>query len=192
MRFENQQSFDNPQSWLRATGRDPSRPVISTNGVALFYVKNGGMMSPSRYELPPDTVLYRFGAAAASVDDLKSGAWWIERRELDKLLSFGSQHGISVGMAARSLCLIPPGWSDLGQLISVRARLPLLGMRGLADSVHNVDGANMPHPNTNPARRLHQIFIPGLYQSGLADLVFSVINVYSLDVNESMRGWLYL
>ena len=199
MSFLNQHAFDDPQNWIRSEGGDPNpdRAVVSTNGKVLFYSSTGGMLSPRRYELREGTTLFRFAASDASVETIMAGSWWVERAEFEKILSFATQHGIGAGMAARVLCLVPPQWSDMGRLLRVRVVRPLLAMRGLGSSV-SVDGGpglgqvNLPHANANPARRLHQVFIPGLREPGLASAALAFGNLYDLDPREGLRGWLYL
>ena len=196
--FLNQRAFDDPQNWMRAEGvdTDPGKAFVSTNGKALFYARTGGMMKPERCELVPGDTLYRLGASGAEVPQLMAGSWWVAKAEFSKLLSFAQQQGLGVGMAVRALCLVPPQWSDMGQLIRVSVRRPLLAMRGLGQSV-SVDAADglgrveMQHQNHNPARRLHHLFIPGLREPGLADSALSFGNVFALDPKEGMRGWIY-
>jgi hypothetical protein len=142
-------------------------------------------------------VIYRFGTSGKSVPDLMQGAWWVAQPEMEKLLSFAQQHGVGIGVAVRALALLPPQWSDLGRLIRVRVRRRLLAMRGLGESVHldPKDGlrtVSLPHQNHNPARRLHQLFIPGLSEPGFANRVFEFGNVYDIDPEQSVRGFLYL
>lgn len=196
--FLNQNAFDDPQNWMRAEGvdPDPQKAFVSTNGKALFFARTGGMMSPKRCELAPGTTLYRLGATGVEVPQLMAGSWWVARSEFSKLLSFAQQHDLGIGMAVRALCLVPPQWSDMGQLIRVSVRRPLLAMRGLGQSV-SVDAGDglgqvtLPHRNENPARRLHQLFIPGLRAPGAAESAFVFGNVFALDPKESMRGWIY-
>lgn len=196
--FLNQQAFDDPQNWMRAEGvdTDPDKAFVSTNGTALFYARTGGMMNPKRWELAPRDTLYRLGASDAEVPQLMAGSWWIAAAEFSKLLSFAQQHDLGIGMAVRALCLVPPQWSDMGQLIRVSVKRPLLAMRGLGQSVSVAaeDGlgrVEMQHRNDNPARRLHQLFIPGLRAPGVAKSALAFGNVYALDPAEGMRGWIY-
>ena len=195
----NARAFENPQMWLWAQGVDTNEDnaVVSTNGQVLFYSKTGGMMKPRRHVLQEGDVIYRFGASGKSVQDLMQGAWWIAQPEMEKLLSFAQQHRVGVGVAVRALALVPPQWSDLGRLIRVRVRRRLLAMRGLGESVHiapkdELGTVSLTHQNHNPARRLYQLFIPGLSEPGFTNRVFEFGNVYDIDPEESIRGFLYL
>ena len=128
---------------------------------------------------------------------MANGGWWVEPKEFNKLLSFAQQHNIGVGVALRSLAMVPPEWSDLAKLIRVQLRAPLLAMRGLGETaiVDGGDGlgmVHMKHQNHNPARRLHQLFIPGLRNPGLARQAIAIENVYDLGKEGSLRGFLYL
>ena len=199
MAFINQQDFDDPQMWLRAEGADLSeeRAVVSTNGTVLFYARTGGMLRPRRRELSEGTVLFRLGGSDATVEALMAGSWWVERAEFGKLLAFARSHDLGIGMAMRVLCLVPPQWSDMGRLIRVTVARPLLAMRGLGESVRTPAGdphgdVRMEHRNDNPARRLHQLFIPGLRRAGLARRALRYGQVFDLDPAEGTRGWLYL
>ena len=93
---------------------------------------------------------------------------------------------VIVGVAAQR------GWSGTALLIRARAVAPLLAWRGLANSVVTKasDGGpavRMPQQNEIAARRVHQLFIPGLDGGAL-----SIEQDYPLDKESSRRGFLYL
>ncbi len=199
MSFINQNDFNDPQSLMRARGVDPNpdRAFSDTDGNPLFYAKTGGIMNPKRHELPLGTVLFRFGSSKASVPDLMSGCWWIEQTEFRKMLSFAHQHNLPAGAAMRQLALVPPEWSDMTRLVRASVKRELLAFRGLGNSVHIDTGdglgvVNMPHQNDNPARRMNQLYIPGLWQPGAANAALSYGSDFTFSAEESMRGFLYL
>ena len=100
-------------------------------------------------------------------------------------------------MAARILCLVPPEWSDLGLLVRARVVRPLLAFRGLGNSVvtpiaGGLGTVRLPHQNEIAARRLHQLFIPGLWDAGLAQSALSIEQTWPMDVRAGMQGWVYV
>ncbi|MEY1557494.1 hypothetical protein AB3Y40_17840 [Yoonia sp. R2331] len=199
MSFINQNDFNDPQSLMRARGVDPNpdRAFTDLDGKPLFHAQTGGILNPRRAELAKGTVLFRFGGGGAAVPALMAGCWWVDQREFQKLLSFGNQHNIPAGAAMRQLALIPPEWSDMTRLVRVTVKRALLAYRGLGNSVHIDTGdglgvVNMPHQNDNPARRMQQLYIPGLWRPGAANAALSYGSDFSFDADQSMRGFLYL
>jgi len=154
------------------------------------------MLSPTRFALTPGTAIYRFGGKR-SPREIGKGAWWLERREFEQLINFANAHGISVGLAMRLLCLVPPEWNDASVLVRARVAQPLLAWRGLANTVvtpasEGTGFVRMPHQNELSARRLHQLHIPGLNERGAVDPLISLEHVFHLDPGDSARGFLYL
>ncbi|MEO8346374.1 MAG: hypothetical protein ABI607_11835 [Betaproteobacteria bacterium] len=197
--YANGAAFDERKSRLLALGTDVSagKAIVDLHGNVLAYPRSGGMINPERYELEPNSKLFRFGGGAADPQAIAKGSWWIEHREFATLLRFGATHGISVGLAMRLLCLVPPEWSDATILVRARVTRSLLAWRGVSNSVVIPPGAghkivNMPHQNDIAARRLHQLFIPGLSEIKSHDPAISIENVYRLDSKESAQGFLYL
>ena len=194
MAFRNQAAFDDPSSRMMATGVDlrKSNAIVDLRGNVLAYAKTGGVMSPMRFEIPPGSMLYRFGNIGAGVQRIATGSWWLERAGFDTIERFAQVHDLAIGVALRYLCLVPPEWSDVTALIRARATAPLLAWRGLADTVITKanDGGpavKMPQQNEIAARRVHQLFIPGLDPGAL-----SVEQAFPLDRDASRRGFLYL
>ena len=194
MAFRNAAAFANPSSRMLASGMDlrKSSAIVDHRGNVLAYAQTGGIIAPMRFEVAPGVKLYRFGNVTAGVRRVAGGSWWLEQDALEKLVSFARVHEFSVGVALRYLCLVPPEWSDVTLLIRARANVPLLAWRGLANSVLTKasDGgppARMLQQNEMAARRVHQLFIPGLDPGAL-----SIEQDFSLDKTSSMRGFLYL
>ena len=194
--FVNAQEFDQTKSRGMAMGVDFSdrNAIVDSHGNVLAYAQTGGVLSPARRELNSGDVLFRFGGAGVPVARIAGGAWWVERDQLDKLLSFANAHGLALPAAVRILCLVPPEWSDLGTLIRARVRKPLLAWRGLGNSVlvRKTDGlgdVKLPEANEIAARRLYQLWIPGL--SKYTDAV-AVEQSWAFSADAGMRGWLYL
>lgn len=197
MAFANDAAFADPGSRQMAMGvnLNSRHAITDARGGVLAYVQSGGMMSPVRHRLLPGQKIFRFGAAGQTPQQIAAGNWWIERSEFEKLLAFANVHGLSIGMALRCLCLVPPEWSDVGQLIRARVVRDLLAWRGLGNSVVTPakDGGMvvMTHRNEISARRCHQLFVPGTSASGIA-AALAIENRYALDPGESLRGFLYL
>lgn len=194
MIFANQSAFDD-NSRRQAAGVDlrASQAITDPHGNVLAYAQTGGMMSPMRHELPTGTLLFRFGGGGRSAQQVAEGAWWVAQAEFNKLESFAQVHKLSIGMAMRLLCLVPPEWSDATLLIRARVIRDLLAWRGMANTVVLPAGKGagphvLPHQNDIAARRLYQLYVPGLPRSG----ALSVENSYPLSETEGRQGFLYL
>lgn len=208
--FANASAFQDPRSRLQALGADLSgqRALVDAQGQVVAYARTGGMLSPARCELPLRQTLYRFGGGAAPARDVATGGWWLHRNEFEQLVRFANGHGIYLGLAMRMLCLVPPEWSDAGQLIRARVVRPLLAWRGLANTVvtpmtnagalpaagRAATGGmvRMPHQNEIASRRLHQLFIPGLRELSPDNPALSVEQAFRLDPRQAQQGFLYL
>ena len=194
--FANQYDFDDPVSYKMAIGTDmrSRNAIVDLQGNVLAYAQTGGMITPQPRPLQPGSKLFRFAGRGSNPQSAAKGGWWIERDQFEKLLSFANVHDIAVGVAARYLCLLPPEWSDLSLLIRCAVRKPILAWRGLGNSVitPRTGGGivNMPHQNDIAARRLFQLFIPGLADVG-SD-VLAIEQDYPIDHKASLQGWLYL
>ncbi|WP_236589060.1 hypothetical protein [Ramlibacter aurantiacus] len=198
--FANSAAFEHPTSRLRALGTDlsPDRAIVDQHGNVVARARTGGMASPSRFELKRRSTVYRFGGHGMSPRHVAQGAWWIERSEFEKLVNFANAQEIFIGLAMRVLCLVPPEWSDASVLVRARVARDLLAWRGLANSVVTpaktgpLGTVKMPHQNDISARRIHQLFIPGLDEPGLVDPPMSIEHAFHLDPREGTRGFLYL
>ena len=199
MSFINQTDFQNPENLMRAKGvdPDPARAFTDTAGRPLFHAQTGGILNPTRTPLPAGTRLYRFGGGGASVGQLMAGCWWVAQPEFEKLLSFARQHDISAAVAMRHLALIPPEWSDMTRLVRVQVYRPLLAWSGLGNSVvtdagDGLGSVRLPAQNHNPARRLKQLYIPGLWKPGAAQAALTYGSDFTFTKDEGLRGFLYL
>lgn len=196
--FANRAAFEDPRSRLQAIGTDlsPDRAIVDAHGRVLAHARTGGMIDPVVHELHPGTVLYRFGGQRHP-RDIAKGGWWIARREFQQLVNFAIGHDIFVGLAMRMLCLVPPEWSDATTLVRARVEVGLLAWRGLGNSVvtpmrGGKGMVRMPHQNEVSARRLHQLFIPGLAAIETLHAPLAIEDVRSLDAGQSDAGFLYL
>lgn len=203
--FVNKTVFQNPKSRMQALGMDtrPQKAVVNGLGQPLFYTQTGGMINPQRWELKPGEILYRFVARKTQPDRAVTGDWWVDKTAFAKMERFAQFHAISIAMAARMLCCVPPEWSDMGKLIRVHVGEPLLAYRGLGNnvSIDKNDGlgpVRMTAHNDLASRRLYQLFIPGLsdYAKKTSDRVLAgalvleqIFEIREQDVN---KGWLYL
>jgi hypothetical protein len=199
MAFLNQQAFDDPRSFQAARGVDfrPANAITDAKGRVLFHAQTGGMLAPQKRELQSGEILFRFGTRAAGVKAVAGGGWWLERTSFEKLFSFAQTWDLSIGVAMRLLCLVPPEWSDATLLVRARTCAPLLAWRGLAAPVVTPakDGGpmvRMPNPNEIAERRLHQLFIPGLAALPSSNPGLKVEQDYPLDAEASRRGFIYL
>jgi hypothetical protein len=196
MSFRNQSAFDDPRSLQMARGVDlrPERAITDAHGHVLAYAQTGGMISPQRHEVQPGAKLFRFGNLEAGWARVAGGGWWIDDAGFARLFAFAQSHEMSIGMAMRLLCLVPPEWSKATLLVRARTTRPLLAWRGLGNSVVIAQGGKtvvrMPHQNEIGERRLHQLFIPGLGEPGVDAI--RVEQDYPLDEAAGKRGFLYL
>ena len=208
MSFVNQVAFDDRASRQLALGTDlnPRTAMVDAQGNILLYAQTGGMLTPQREELHSGTTLYRFASGSGDALGAMSGGWWLEQRAFERIERFGQVHDITVPMAARILCGVPPEWQDMGLLVRVRLMEELLAWRGLANTVvtpHRDGGPKvvMLHQNALAERQLHQLYIPGLTtkqpngrfaDSGLAKRAFNFESEWRFTKAEAMRGWLYV
>ncbi len=198
-RIANRLAFDRPESRARAMGVDFSaaQAIVDARGTVLAYARTGGMLDPQRAELKPGVSIYRFGGGGRSADRIAQGAWWLEQRQFERLVSFANVHQMHVGLALRLLCLVPPEWSDLDMLVRARTRVGLLAWRGLAATVITPAGdggpdVRLPHRNDIAEHRLHQIYVPGLTAWTGHRSPIAVEQVHRLERWTSLQGFLYL
>ena len=102
----------------------------------------------------------------------------------------------------RPLCfdddaLIPPELSDMTRLVRVQVYRPLLAWSGLGNSVvtdagDGLGSVRLPAQNHNPARRLKQLYIPGLWKPGAAQAALTYGSDFTFTKDEGLRGFLYL
>jgi hypothetical protein len=197
--FANQAAFDRPESRAAAAGINlsPAQAIVDPQGRVLAHARTGGMIHAERHPLWNGTRLFRFGRSKQSPQEVARGAWWLEAREFERLVSFANAHGIYLGLAMRLLCLVPPEWSDATQLVRGRAACSLLALRGLANTVvtpiaGGLGTLRLPHQNEISARRLHQLYIPGLAQQSSLEPAIAIERVFALDPKSSVEGFLYL
>jgi len=202
--FANAAQFAGSRPFESASGVSANSAIVDPQGRVIGQVMTGGIIAPRRYELAAGTILFRWGAKNAAPMDIAQREWWIEKLSFEKLLSFANAYEISVGMATRVLCLVPPEWSDLGTLVRAVTRRPLLAYRGLGNSVvvpmkDELGAVRLPHQNDIAARRLHQLYIPGLAGidpiSGRTELRTDIITVersWAMDPRAAVAGFLYL
>ena len=197
--FANRTAFEAARSRMHAIGTDlsPAKAIVDAKGNLLAHARTGGMIAPERYVLKAGSTVYRFGASKVLPKDVAKGSWWIDKREFQLLVNFAISNDIYVGLAMRVLCLVPPEWSDATVLVRGRVLQDLLAWRGLGNSVVTpMKGSKgvirMPHQNEISARRLHQLYIPGLADLNELEPAISIEDVRYLDPNESTVGFLYL
>ena len=202
--YANQAQFSSDNAMLRALGIDSRKAsLLDHRGQTISHPQTGGMLSPQKHELREGEILWRF---ASSEDDLKKsvlGGWWLASREFETLCNFAQHHDIHVAMAVRVLCCVPPEWSDMGRLLRVKVKTPLLAYKGLGNSVSfaHEDGlgdVNITAHNDIASRRIHQLFIPGLEQCAARtpDQVIpgalSLERVWEISKEQASQGWIYI
>ena len=198
MAYLNLDAFADPRSRQRAMGMDLNtrNAITDLAGAVLAYAQTGGILNPTRHELRAGAKIFRFGKSGLPLTAVAAGAWWIEQRAFEKLFGFAQAHELSIAMAMRCLCLVPPEWCDAGVLVRARVVRDLLVWRGLGNTVvtPTKDGGavRLPHHNELEARRLHQLFIPGLTDAHRAAAALAVEQSYHLSPQEGTRGFLYL
>lgn len=197
MSFANIADFERPASRLMAMGHDlrQQKAIVDVKGNVLAYAQTGGILNPSRHVLSAGDIIFRFGGAGAPVQKVATGSWWIERSQFEKLIAFSNTHGVAVPVATRLLALVPPEWSDMGLLVRARVRRALLAWRGLGNSVvvpkkDGLGNVNLPHANEIGARRLLQLFVPGLSTPGIDAL--TIEGSWTFTPGQARDGWLYL
>lgn len=167
--FVNENAFRNPNSRQQAMGVDTRKTALyDADGRTVAHAQTGGMIFPSRYEIPSNTQLFRFAAGNTPLERAVTGGWWVGEEEFRKICNFSASHNIHPAMGSRILCCVPPEWSDMGLLVRAHSNRPLLAYRGLGNhvSIKHKDGGrvNMQAHNDIAARRLQQLFIPGLVE----------------------------
>tara|TARA_R110002167_G_scaffold209376_2_gene413296 strand:+ start:271 stop:894 length:624 start_codon:yes stop_codon:yes gene_type:complete len=202
--FVNSEAFTKTGSRQQAMGIDSRKALLTDQyGNAIAYPKTGGMISPQEHQLKSGTVIWRFASGHLDAQQAILGGWWVETGEFQKLCSFAQQKNIHVAMAARVLCCVPPEWSDMGLLMRARVEKPLLAYRGLGNSVSvdHPDGlakVNMQPHNNIAARRLHQLFVPGLEKSAnqTTDQVIpgalALERTWKISKEQANGGWIYI
>ncbi len=193
----NARDFADPISRRLARGEQigaGSQLWLDPRGESTLSIINGGIVDPQPYPIGPDVTLYRFGSTAQEVAGVMSGGWWLERRELDQLISWSRINQRSLGYAVRLLCCVPPEWgSALNFLIAVRTVGSIMAWRGLANTAvaAYVPPAGMPKfaggttvitaRNDTAALRVPQLFIPGTRSPGGPSAMFSFTGQWQTD-----------
>lgn len=203
--FANQTAFNDPLSRMQAMGKNtrPSAAIVSPSGKPLIYPQTGGMINPQREEIRIGATLYRFASGSSKLNDAVTGGWWVHKKEFEQICNYAEQKKITVPMAARMLCCVPPEWSDMGTLMRAIVREPLLAYKGLGNNVSQpmkdgLGNVNMTAHNHIAALRLQQLFIPGLADVAkvTADRVMPgallVERHWKFTKEEANRGWLYI
>ncbi len=203
--FANQTVFNNPHSRMQALGMDtrPDKAVVNSSGQPLFYAQTGGMIHPMRRELKVGEVLFRFVARGTTPKNAVLGGWWVEHEQFAKISRFAQAKNVSVAMAARILCCVPPEWSNMGMLVRARVCEPLLAYRGLGNHVStpakdNLGNVKMTAHNDLEARRLFQLYIPGLAsvaqksQDKVLPGAMMLEETFAISEQDASKGWLYL
>ncbi|HRH77583.1 MAG TPA: hypothetical protein PK129_09585 [Cellvibrionaceae bacterium] len=203
--FANQAAFNDPKSRMQALGQNtrPEGAVVDSRLKPLFYMQTGGMINPQRDEIMPGAILYRFSAAKDGIQRGMTGGWWMHAKEFSIVENFATHNRVGVSMAARILCCVPPEWSDMTLLLRARVREPLLAYKGLGNHVNttapdNLARVKMTAHNDIAARRLHQLYIPGLYdyaQKTPQQVMPGALVLeqhWEFTKEEAKKGWVYI
>lgn len=203
--FVNQAAFNDPKSRMQALGQNTriESAVVDSKMKPLFFMQTGGMIHPQRDEIQAGSILYRFAGLKDGLERAMTGGWWIHAQEFAKVESFAMQNRVSVSMAARILCCVPPEWSDMTLLVRGRAIVPLLAYKGLGNHVNttasdNLARVKMTAHNDTAARRLHQLYIPGLYDyakktpNQVMPGAIALEQHWEFSKEEAKQGWIYI
>ncbi|WP_339721923.1 hypothetical protein [uncultured Paraglaciecola sp.] len=202
--YANSAAFSHVGARQQAMGIDTRKTLlVDQYGNTVAHPKTGGMLAPQEHKLKSGTVIWRFASSQVDVAQAILGGWWVESGEFEKLCSFAQQKNVHVAMAARVLCCVPPEWSDMGVLIRARVDKPLLAYKGLGNnvSVQHPDGlgsVNMQAHNNIAARRLHQLYVPGLYDiakttpSQRIPGALSLERTWKISKEQANGGWIYI
>ena len=201
--FVNEAAFRDPKARNQALGIDTrTAALVNAQGQTIAYAQTGGMVSPTRHPIQKGEILFRFAAGNTPLERAVTGGWWVSSREFDKLFNFAQHHDIHTAMAARMLCCVPPEWSDMGLLVRAKVNSPLLAYRGLGNhvSIKHKDGGKvkMKAHNDTEARRLHQLFIPGLvdYAAKTPEQVIpgalTLERYWKITPKQANGGWIYI
>lgn len=136
MDFANQYFFDRPDALPVARGMDQSSYLYQADGT-VHWIRNGGIVHPVRHEIPTGSRLIRFGKILPHF--ALQGGWWLEWAAYKQVETFAVQNKISVQLACRLLCCVPPEWSQMTVVLQVRTIAPLLAYRGNPALVEIVD-----------------------------------------------------
>ncbi len=196
--YANEAAFEDTRSRLVAIGTDlsPERAIVDAHGAVLAHARTGGMIDPKPHVLKRGDTIFRFGSARGAREVAKGG-WWIDKREFQQLVNFAISHDIYLGLAMRVLCLVPPEWSKADVLVRARVEQPLRAWRGLGNSVvtpmkGGKGTVRLPHQNEISARRLHQLYVPGLAEHAGLEAPLAIEDVRHLGEQDSLLGFLYL
>ena len=219
MAFLNQAAFDDQRSYLQATGQDLDAKTAFTDasGNILFRAQTGGIISPERAVIEEGAILHRFADSWKDALGAMAGGWWIERHEFDRILRFAQINELTDPMAARILLGVPPEWGDMGIMVRVRVRRPILAWRRPCQYGHRPaprrwsQGGDAPperqcgtpdqaafHPR-NSGRTDHIQPVPFtvgnsrlMRDNSLAREAFQFEGEWRFSKAEAMRGWLYV
>ena len=200
--FVNEVEFNKPDARRQALGQNTRAPLVNPQGQAIAYSQTGGMIQPTRHPVQAGEILFRFAAGKTSHARAVTGGWWVAAKEFEKITRFAQAHDIHVAMAARVLCCVPPEWSDMGLMVRVKVNKPILAYRGLGNNVdiqrQGGGYVNMEAYNETEARRLHQLYIPGLgdYADKTPDQVMpgalTPERFWEITPRQANGGWIYI
>ena len=167
----NHDAFLDPRYRMIAEGHDLSGRSdlwVDPQGLERRPITNGGMLNPTPYVIRRGTELYRYADASKSPWQNLGSPWWIERRDLDLILSVARRHQTSERLVSRLLLVMPPEWgAKLDLLVKVRVDRDLQAYRGLgksawADARDGGPVTRIEPRNENANLRIHQLYIPGV------------------------------
>ncbi len=164
----------------KACGLQPKDTVSGPQGHRIVYtldpddgmaVNNGGIAMAKSELLSGRRALIRFMPASRPAMSGLAGNWWLDLDAYSVLSNYAQNREITLAKAAQTLMVVPPDWSDCGQMIVVRPVGTLMIYRGRGKAVALNNGRDAsPDASRQPGTRvfdapfgtnLEQIFLPG-------------------------------
>ena len=156
----NAAAFSQPHWLVIARGFDTERWFEDGQVVG-----SGGILMPQPMHLRVGQRYYRFVSSTSTRAAQLGGGWWIDFENFRLIESFASEHGYSLGDAARLFLALPYEWSRVDRLVKAILEVPLKAYAGFGKQVEQKAAGTTWVPLQH--RRVRQLYIPGLYVRGL-------------------------
>jgi hypothetical protein len=120
-----------------------------------------GMLNLVEVKILPAMELYRFASGARS-QSWYAASWWFGKSAYEALLRSAKASHESLSAVARRCLAVPPEWSTMDVLLSVRVLQPLSAWSGTPRTVRLKDARGRYVDRWEPDRSITQLYIPGL------------------------------
>ena len=152
------------------SGPQGHRVVYQTDPNDGFAMQNGGIAIPIA-DLLHNRPMIRFMPASRPATSGLAGNWWLDLDAYPVISGYAHNQRLTLAEAAQRLLVVPKEWSDCGQMLVVRPKVPLMCYRGKGKPVALKAGKDIsPDGRRQPGTRLYdapqgtnleQIFLPG-------------------------------